>query len=1090
MEVLAATLGDIITKPGQGADIFEPEIVVVQSVGMGRWVSMCLARQNQISANIQMPFPNGFIRSLMGEIIGTKNKNGNIDKFDRTVMALRLMDIIPQFLEKPDFKEIKGYLADDENGVKLFQLSLMISRTFDQYLVFRHDMITRWDKGDFGKAFTSNASDAKKGSIDNFDGLLAEAWQGQLFQKLSELSGGDHSARHKFDFFKKIANPNLTESLKTNLPNRVFVFGISYLPPFHLEIFSSLSTFMEVNLFFLNPCREFWGDILTDKEGKRIKKKAAGVDVSDLHLDPGNRLLNSMGGLGRDFFFELTSNDFEIFEYYSEPEDDPLLDSGMDCKTMLAAVQTDILNLSEGTTGKISPDDSISFHSCHGPMREMEVLNDNLLKMFENDKSLKPNDVIVMTPDIERYAPYVKAVFGNPEDKSMAIPFGIADKSLKSVSSLIETFFAILELKSSRLTNSQVFSICRPDCVRSNFSLTSDELDTLNYWTREAGIRWGMNSEHRKNQGLPQSEENTWLHGIKRLLTGYAMADDGLIKDDIAPYCNIEGSGGLILGRFLDFAEMLFSVTQRLAGSKSVKDWCSLLREITVNFFEDTPATARDLQKLIKTIDTFDQAGKTAEFKGELDLDAIKKHMSEAFSAGSYGSGFISGGVTFCAMLPMRSIPFKVICLVGMNSDSFPRSNPNLSFDLMAKKPRRLDRSKRSDDKYLFLETIVSARQRLYISWTGRSIQDNSEIQPSVLVSDLMDYLTGNFGIDETKLTKIHRLQAFSKEYFRKDSELFSYSKDNFEAAIKNSTVPGEFFREKLKKPPEEFLELTIDDLFAFFRNPAKYIVNNRLGARLEIEGEIEEESEAFVLDGLEKYKLKTRLLDVLEKQGKPEMVFKRIAAEGVLPHGTGGELEFLSAMSQAESIQREIEKQAGGSSKETFEESISLNGFNLRARINDLYDRQIIMVFPSKEKSKNLLKTWLYHLFMKVADDDYKKPSLAVSTDKTIAFDIQDNSEVILANLLDIYFQGLSMPLHFFVETSFKYASTFLGKKPENAISSAAKTWHGNDYTQSEKDDPYYQLCFGRTKNLFDKQFTDTALLVFKDMIENKKKI
>jgi exodeoxyribonuclease V gamma subunit len=174
-----------------------------------------------------------------------------------------------------------------------------------------------------------------------------------------------------------------------------------------------------------------------------------------------------------------------------------------------------------------------------------------------------------------------------------------------------------------------------------------------------------------------------------------------------------------------------------------------------------------------------------------VEIEVVKSCLENLLEHVNFGHGFISSGVTFCAMLPMRSIPFKVVCLVGMNMDAFPRESKILGFDLMAKNPRIGDRSRRNDDKYLFLEALISARNKLYISYVGQSIRDNTRISPSVLVSELIDYIKEGFGLSEDEIVTFHRLQAFSSEYFNTDSKLFSYSNENFAASFSRRFQSG-----------------------------------------------------------------------------------------------------------------------------------------------------------------------------------------------------------------------------------------------------------------------------------------------------------
>ncbi|MBW1822575.1 MAG: exodeoxyribonuclease V subunit gamma, partial [Deltaproteobacteria bacterium] len=427
LEILAGQLAQIVREPLSSP--FTQETIVVQSLGMERWVSMELASHNGISANCYFPFPNKFLQDIFAKIIPDLP---DYSPFESAVMTFKIMKILPACLHIPGFESIKSYLKDDINKLKLFQLAEKISDTFEQYLVFRPEMIFAWEEG-------------------REESNLEHRWQAYLWRELVKGNEKKHRAYLRKALFEKIRKKQV--SFK-DLPQRVSLFGISYMPPFHLEAFAQISQLCEVNLFILNPCMEYWADIASDSQIKKIKKKYSEKNnmPTELHLEKGNRLLASMGALGRDFFRLVSSFDYEIYELFEDQS----------CHNMLSGIQSDILYLREGDNEKegrqVAPaapanidDLSIRVHSCHSAMREVEVLHDNLLVMFEDDKKLLPKDIIVMTPDIETYAPFIHAVFNAQPDETLRIPYSIADKSIKKESRIIETFLFVLDLKESRL---------------------------------------------------------------------------------------------------------------------------------------------------------------------------------------------------------------------------------------------------------------------------------------------------------------------------------------------------------------------------------------------------------------------------------------------------------------------------------------------------------------------------------------------------------------------------------------------------------------------------------------------------------------
>ncbi|MFH1124424.1 MAG: exodeoxyribonuclease V subunit gamma, partial [Pseudomonadota bacterium] len=708
LEILAERLGEVLRTPL--ASPLASEIVVVQSRGMERWLSMQLAERHGICANFRFPFPNAFVQEIFGKVLGNLPERS---PFEPDIMVWRIMERLPSLIAEPGFEDLKNYLGDTRQSLKLYQLSDRIADTFDQYLLFRPEMIFRWERHQEGH------------------------WQAVLWRDLVQGNEDKHRAALAKGFFDAVRESSVDGHA---FPERISVFGISALPRFHMQVLAGLSSFTQVNLFLMNPCREYWGDILSSREIERRMVGEGRVDGAEgkLHLEKGNSLLASTGTLGRDFFDLI--NEFNCDEYpaFEEPGEG----------TLLSCLQSDILNLVErperGKEKKrLSPNDrSLQIHSCHSPMRELEVLRDRLLDMFEGDPELMPKDILVMTPDVEVYAPYIQAVFDQPVEDERRIPYSIADRSMRDEGRMTETFLSILDLPGGRFGASEILALLESKEVRRRLGFSDPDPDLVRRWVKESGIRWGIDAESRTQLDLPPFAENTWRAGLDRLLMGYAMAgEDEKMFGPVLPYDHMEGEETAVLGVLVDFAERLFNHVSSLARPKSLEGWSGALTEILEGFFLADDKSEQEMLTLRRSLGGLARTQELALFSREIDIRVIRYHLAQVLARSGFGYGFMTGGVTFCAMLPMRSIPFKVICLVGMNDDAYPRESKPLSFDLMAKHPRPGDRSRRHDDRFLFLEALLSARERLYVSYVGQDIQDNSRLQPSVLVSELMDYL-------------------------------------------------------------------------------------------------------------------------------------------------------------------------------------------------------------------------------------------------------------------------------------------------------------------------------------------------------------
>ena len=1070
LEILAEQLSRIIGSPFSNTlpSPLSREIIVVQSKGIGRWLSMELARHNGISANIFFPFPNTCLNEVFKKLMPDMPEES---LFDPDIMTFRIMDILPECRHRSGFESIQKYLADDKNKQKLFQLSEKISETFDQYLVFRPDIIFKWEEG------------------------KEDHWQAKLWRDLISGSENQHRAWLRKAFIQKVRDRSDKIS---DLPERIFIFGISYLPPFHTQVFVELSSVVQVIFFVLNPCMVYWADIVSEKEKSRIKRKyVARVSALDeLHLETGNSLLASMGKQGRDFFELISGFDCESYELF---EDQAEYD-------MLSCVQSDILYLRDRKHAEnkflinVETDTSIQVHSCHSPMREIEVLHDNLLAMFEKNPDLKPKDIIVMTPDIETYAPFIHAVFDAQAYDSLRIPFSIADRSIREESRIIDSFLSILDLKNSRLGADQIISLLESLGIKEKFEMTESDIQIIRGWINDTRIRWGIDAISRTSLNLPAFHENTWRAGIDRMLLGYAMpGHERNMFCGILPYDNIEGNEVKILGRFLEFLDRVFMSVKDLNQAKTLSGWHDALNSIIDRFL---PRNDDDIERGIEfirhLINDILKIQELSDFNENIDIEVIKTYLERRFKREDLGSGFISGGVTFCAMLPMRSIPFKVVCFAGMNNDAFPRGSKILSFDIIAKDPKPGDRLRRNDDKYLFLEALISARKKLYISYVGQSIEDNTQIPPSVVVSELLDYIKEGFYVPEKcildhVITK-HRLQAFSPEYFKGNSKLFSYAEENFVDSRRTfgSEMALHFVSTGLSEPSEEWKALDIETLCFFFTNPAKFLIERRLEIFLEETSPVSDDREAFTLEGIEKYHMEQRLFQNCISGFDLRDSLPVYRAMGRLPCGNVGEFYYRESGVNVEDFVGRIDDFKKNLSP--IQVSLDVSDFKITGVLDNIFEFGLVNIRYANRKSKDLLKSWIYHLVLCLSDEqNYPKKSHLVCKDETWEFDPVRESKDILENLLALYWQGLSKPIHFFPETSLDYSQRTLMKNENRrtALNYSRKKWIGAYYKGgwSESDNPYYKLCFSKT-DPFDKEFRKIAEKVFAPLLKHCRKI
>jgi exodeoxyribonuclease V gamma subunit len=728
-------------------------------------------------------------------------------------------------------------------------------------------------------------------------------------------------------------------------------------------------------------------------------------------------------------------------------------------------------------------------------MREIEVLHDNLLAMFEEDPDLLPKDILVMTPDIESYAPVIQAVFDAQADRLRRIPFTIVDQSARRESRLLDVFMSLLDLKNSRLGVTSVLALLESQEIKEQFKLTQANVETAERWIRETYIRWGIDADFRRKFGLPDFSENTWEAGIKRLLLGYAMPGfDRRMFAGIVPHDHIEGKEVAILGKLLEFLDRVFSCVEALNRARALSDWHLQLVAILEQFFVSSEDSERERQVLRRVMARLSEAGELSGFDKQVEIEVVRAYMDHLLAHEHLGAGFISSGVTFCSMLPMRNIPFKIICLVGMNSDAFPRESKTLSFDLILQTPKPGDRSRRDDDKYLFLEALISARHKFYASYVGQSIQDNLRIPPSVLLSELIDTIQEGFKLSEEDIVTFHKLQAFSADYFKTDSRFFSYSKENFEAICSDPdrVDPTAFLSQRLSEPSKKWKHLDTAHLCSFFRNPAQFLLENRLSVYLTETAAITDDRENFRLDHLETYLLGQDLVKSRLTGSDLNDLLPLKKATGQLPHGKVGDLVFSQLSVEAEAFAAKINHFVDDKQLASLHVDVDLSDFSLFGLLPGYVGHGLIQIHYADTKPKYLLNTWIYHIILSAAiEENNPSTSYVICKDAIWEFAVVEKPRDLLIDLLELYWDGMSEPLPFFPESSFEYVrQTQLKNRTKKVGLNFARTkWTGSDFVRGESEDPYFDLCFGKT-NPLGEIFQTTANKIFSPLLLHRKEI
>ncbi len=1075
LERLAGRLADVIREPA-GAPL-EPEVVLVQNAGMARWISLRLAESLGVCANLRFPFPAAFLWDVFRTVIPEVPETS---PFDPAVLTWRLLGRFPDLPSEAAYQDLHAYI-EAEDDASHYDLAWRIADVFDRYLVYRPDWIEGFERGE------------------------EDHWQALLWRDLAGMSGagsdsgnggGESGAYHRVrlhrEFLGRLAAAAEAGDRPPGLPGRVSLFGIPALAPVYVDLFEAIGHFVDVHLFLLNPSRQYWGEIVSDRTIAR-----RGVDADEHHLETGNALLASMGLLGRDFIDKVISCDGKVEEEHFEEPDE---------QTLLGAVQSDILDLrnrgDEGhpSTPVASDDDSIQVHSCHGPMREVEVLYDRLLDLFRRRPDLRPSDVVVMTPDIEAYAPYIEAVFGTVQDDARRIPYTLADRSPRTASPLVDVFFEILDVLGSRFDANRTVGLLESTAVRRRFGFVDDDLEIVRRWIRDTGIRWGIDETTRENLGLPETREHTWRAGLDRMLLGYALPGRRhAMFDGILPYDEIEGGRARVLGRLQTFAESLFALAEDVRTERSPAAWCETLRDAVERFLDPSDDESNDARKLREGIGDLEHVTSLAGFERDVPLDSILAHLRRSLGRPDPAAGFLGGDVTFCAMMPMRSIPFEVVCLIGLDDARYPRTRRPHGFDRMGRDWRPGDRSGRDDDRYLFLEAILSARSVLYISHVGQSIRDNNPIPPSVVVSELLDAIERGFHPAEDPEANLvtrqvvtrHPLQAFSRRYFTGEyPELFSYSREQCQASALAGRGEGAatpFLAEPLPEAGEEWKTVPLEHLVRFFAHPVRFLVQRRMRLYLDRGEGLLETREPFELDRFEGEDLREDLL-MLRSAGEPIGELLPLArARGVLPHGGVGAALFESEVETVQRFGAQLDSAlAGTEPRDPLEIDLVFGDLRLVGRLAGVTSRGLVAYRPGPTQGRDRTSTWIRHLVLcSIAPPGIAHETRWIHADGTRVYRAVDDARERLRSLLGLYWRGLHEPLPLFARSSYAYASTLRKRGEGDARIRAWKVYH-KDGMSPEGVNPYCRLVYRGSNPVGTAEFRELSESVYGAILDH----
>lgn len=1028
LESLAGML-DAVHRLRPPAEPLAAEHIMVQSQGMRRYLNRFLARQNGIAANLQYSLPAGFTWQLMRKVLPDTPA---LNPFAPEVMRWRLFGLFADGMggAPQAAAELAGYLKQGVNAA--YDLAGQLADIFDHYLVYRPEWIENWQAGRLG-------------------GLGGdEAWQAELWRLLSDTEG-----MHRVALWKELLH-RLNADV---LPERLSVFGIATLAPMYLELLKAVSQYCEVHIFALNPSSGYWGNII---EPAHLLAKS---DQANTEEAAGHPLLASLGKQGRDFFDALSEVGArqEISAYENDDGDEEAAD-GM---SLLHRLQHDIQTLSLPRPDS-RLDGSIRLLAAHSPLRELQILKEHILHVLHEHPDWQPHDIAVLTPNIEPYLPFVEAVFGQAAPGSPALPYSLSDTKLSRRQPLLHAVEQALALMNSRFEAEQVLSLLENETVLRRFGLSADDLPLIRDTVKALNIHWGTDGTMRGSGDTLF----TWQQGLERIVTGWLLPErPQTLWQGISPFA-ANPNHTAVLARFTAFIRILSAAQREWQQAARPAEWAERLRRLQQQLCTPAETDQTALQHLEQNLARWQEETALAGFDRPLPRETAERHLARFLSAPSE-SGFLRQGITFCGMVPMRSLPFKMLCLIGLNDNDFPRNTKAAAFDLIAKHPKRGDRSRRDDDRYLFLEALMSAREKLYLSYIGRHICTNEELAPSALINELNDLLAEMTGRTPAEIraewTEYHPLQDFSRRYFDHSRPLGLRS--DYAAALNRPAEPSvPFYRpdEAGEMPPENETEPARDigqhDLTGFWRNPVRWWLQRTLDWKAPYRPDQSTSEEPFEPD---KRLLAAQYLAARRNHEDFAEAASRLQAQSQLPAGELGRIWQEKYTAAAKSLDGAL---LASPARPAFAYRLELESGSISGSLENLSADGIIRFADDAPNAPERIVFYLEHLLLNaVAPPDCALHSHWLSTEhsETLPVLAPETARSLLDTWLAYYRQGQIRVLPFFPRTSLAAAEAMLqparGKNAaESAAEAARKTYYGGRLNPGQKDEAEVSLVFG----------------------------
>ncbi len=1057
-DLLADGLGELLAVPP--ADPFAEELVLVSARGMERWLSQRLSHvlgcgegseeqtaDDGVCAGVAFRHP----RSLIAELAGTAGH----DPWAPDAMVWPLLEVVDSCLDEPWCTALASHLGHFERGDekhlrqgRRYAVARRLAGLFASYARQRPQLLVDW----------------LEGRSDDLDSDLQ--WQPELYRTLVERVDADPPhIRHARTVARLRESPS-------ELPARLSLFGHTRLPHTEIGLLHALSAHHDLHLWLPHPSDDLWAR-LHDVHGAVPRRD----DTS--HRDVGHPLLATLGRDLRELQRSLPA-ETQTDDCLSQPTA-----SAERPSTLLGWLQSDIganAVRREGRSHNVT-DRSVQVHSCHGTARQIDVLREVLLGLLADDPTLEPRDILVMCPDIEAYAPLIVAGFGlgdvvhgahpaHPAHPAHRLRVKLADRALTQTNPLLGVAGQLLDLAGGRATASEVLNLAEAAPIRFRFGFSDDDLDAIGDWVREANIRWGFDRDHRRPYGV-DFVQNTWRFGIDRVLAGVAMSDDSHAwLDTTLPLDDVGSNRVELAGRLAEYVDLLHATIESLSGAAPLSDWLNAL-SVGIAALTAVPDDDRwQVSQLERELnDVLAQAGTHAGI--ELRLPDVEALLGHHLAGRPTRANFRTGTLTVCTMVPMRSVPHRVVCLVGLDDGVFPRQGVIDGDDALAREPMTGERDIRSEDRQLLLDAIGAATEKLVITYTGANEYSGQRKPPAVPVVELLDTLdiTTTAKVRDRVLVE-HPLQPFDIDNVRPGrlgmppDKPFTFDPATLTAvrvAAGHREVRPHLFGERLPPLPPD--DVALDDLIGFFSDPVKGYFR-ALDYTLPWDVDTVEDAIPVEIDALQEWKIGDRMLNDMLRGVSPADAQQAEWRRGSLPPGRLGWRKAQEIAVRSAALAAAAQRHRASEPRAIDVDVHISSGRRVTGTVPRLYGQRMTAVTYSKLDGRHLLGTWirLVALAARYPDVDWTAACIGrAKRGERLAERLLGPPAAavdVLSDLVSMYDAGRREPIPLPLKTSYAWAEARYSRGSTER--EAGFKWNSGRFP-GENEKPAHELIWGK---------------------------